>query len=278
MQEYVSVIIPVYNRKALLKRAVTSVLNQSYKYFEIIIVDDSSKENLDDVIKDFNDERLKLLMNKKNMGVSYSRNFGIKESSYDLIAFLDSDDKWLKNKLKMQIDFLNNNMEINVVHTEEIWIRNGLRVNQKKKHKKTGGDIFIPSLDLCLMSPSSIMMKKCIFEKYGYFDESLPVCEDYDMWLRITSNEEVGFIDEPMIIKYGGHKDQLSRKYEAMDKYRVISMMKLLKSKLNQNKKNALLTVINKKLHILINGAVKRNKNDDVVLYKSWFADINSLI
>lgn len=269
--EFVSVIIPVFNRAAFLSRAIKSILNQTHNKFEIIVVDDNSTEKVYDVVDSFRDDRVTFIKNSQNKGVSYSRNIGIKNAKYDLIALLDSDDEWLSDKLEYQIDFFRKNPDKNVVHTEEIWIRNGIRVNPKKHHKKIGGDIFMSSLRLCLMSPSSILIKKSIFDEYGFFDESFVVCEDYDMWLRITLCEEVGFVEKPLIIKYGGHTDQLSRSYPAMDYYRVLSMIKLLNTyNLFSHKKDVVKNMIVEKSKILLNGALKRNKNDDAELYESW--------
>jgi hypothetical protein len=157
------------------------------------------------------------------------------------------------------------------VHTEEIWIRNEKRVNQKKVHQKSGGDIFARSLKLCLMSPSSIILHKDVFFQYGFFDENLVVCEDYDMWLRILSHEEVGFIEKPLILKFGGHSDQLSRKYAAMDKYRVMSLMKIMNEcPLSEEKLAALKKAALEKLDILINGANKRGLTKDAAEYLLW--------
>jgi len=276
MNDFISVIIPVFNRENEFKRALTSVINQTYQNFEIIIIDDCSNNNIYNIIKGFNDKRIKFFKNKENKGVSYSRNTGIKNSQYDIICFLDSDDEWFKDKLKLQINFLIKNKNLNVVHAEELWIRNFKRVNQGKRHKKSGGDIFIRSLELCLMSPSSIMLKKNIFERYGYFNEKLPVCEDYDMWLKISAFESVGFIEKPLIYKYGGHSGQLSRKYEAMDKFRVMSLVDIYKNfDLPKDKKEALINTAVKKIKILINGAVKRNKVSDKILYEHWLKLFN---
>ena len=278
MPQSISIIIPVYNRIKLLPRSIDSILNQTYKNFELIIIDDCSNDDIKKIIKNYKDNRIKYIRNKKNMGVSYSRNIGIKKSMYDLIAFLDSDDKWLPDKLNQQLQYFEKNPDINIVHTEEIWIRNGVRVNQKKHHKKNGGDIFIPSLELCLMSPSSIMIKKHIFNKYGYFDESMPVCEDYDMWLRVSAFEKVGFISIPLLIKYGGHSDQLSRKYEAMDKYRVQSVIRIYKiNKLPIAKREAIIKVILQKSNILLKGALKRNKKEDANIYQGWVEEFQYL-
>lgn len=275
MQNFVSVIIPVYNREIELKRAIKSVLNQSFQDFEIIVIDDGSSIDIKRIIEEFNSDRLVYLRNEKNKGISFSRNRGISLAKGDLIAFLDSDDEWLKDKLKKQIEYLNNT-QYRIVHTEEIWIRNGKRVNPKKRHTKSGGNIFIQSLELCLISPSSVLIKKEIFEEYGLFDEDLLVCEDYDLWLRITAKEEVGFIKKPLIIKYGGHSDQLSRKYEAMDKFRVKSLIKLLNTvELNDYQKKAVIETIINKSNILYKGAIKRGKVEDAEIYKKWLTEIS---
>jgi glycosyltransferase involved in cell wall biosynthesis len=234
----------------------------------LIIIDDASTRSIGTVIDKFNDSRIILTRNSKNCGVSYSRNRGIMMARHDNIALLDSDDEWLPDKLKKQMQYFIDNPGLRVVHTEEIWIRNGVRVNQMKKHQKSGGDIFIRSLDLCLMSPSSIMIKRSVFNDYGVFDEELPVCEDYDLWLKISANEEVGFIKEPQIVKYGGHEDQLSRRYRAMDKFRVKSLVNIMENiELSHAKQQALKEVILKKSKILINGAIKRNLKSEAAAY-----------
>lgn len=269
----ISVIVPVYNREKELTRALTSILNQTYHYYEIIVIDDGSELDIKKIVDKFNSKKIIYLRNQENKGVSFSRNRGIKESKGELIAFLDSDDEWYKKKLEKQIEY----MEIKgytIVHTEEIWIRNNVKVNPKKRHKKSGGNIFIPSLELCLMSPSSVLIKKEIFDIYGLFDENLLVCEDYDLWLRITSKEEVGFIEEPLVIKYGGHKDQLSKKYEAMDRFRVKSLINLLtNANLDNFQKEKVKEVIRKKATILYNGALKRGKKE-AEIYKEWIEKI----
>ncbi len=271
MNDFISVIIPVFNRENELKRALKSVINQTYQNFEIIVIDDCSDDDIHTIAESFNDYRIKYFRNPENKGVSYSRNKGIKNSRYDIICLLDSDDEWLPDKLKLQLDFLLKNKSLNVVHTEEIWIRNHKRVNQGIRHKKSGGDIFIRSLELCLMSPSSIMLKKNIFVKCGYFNEELPVCEDYEMWLKITASEQVGFIEKPLIYKYGGHSDQLSRKYEAMDKFRVMALIDIYNTiDLTEDKRAALIKTAVRKLRILINGAAKRDRIEDKHLYENW--------
>ena len=116
-------------------------------------------------------------------------------------------------------------------------IRKGVRVNQMKKHEKYGGWIFEKCLDICRISPSSSMISKKIFDDIGLFDESLKVCEDYDMWLRISSKYEISYLDEPLIVKYGGHDDQLSKVKNGIEQYRIRSLEKILiSSQLNENR------------------------------------------
>lgn len=278
----VDVVIPVYNRKEYLPFALESVAKQTFKDYTVYVVDDCSDEDLSGVIDDaVNTYNMKIvyIRNDKNMGVSFSRNRAIKSSDSKYIALLDSDDRWLPEKLKRQINIFNQ-YDIKVVHTEEIWMRNGKRVNQKKRHYKGSEDFFNRSLELCLMSPSSIMIERSVFDDFGFFDESLPVCEDYDMWLRILSHENVYFIEDPLIVKYGGHVDQLSHKFYAIDRFRVRSLIKLLGDesiKQNNLKKMQIKMVISKKCDILINGALKRDKFEDAEKYRRLLKESESL-
>jgi len=178
---------------------------------------------------------------------------------------LDSDDVWLPNKLEEHHEYIKNNPEINIHQTDEIWIRNNIRVNPGKKHKKKGGYIFNDSLDLCLISPSTAAVNRNIFSEYGYFEESLPACEDYDLWLRITLKENIGLIDKKLAVRYGGNEDQLSRKHWGLDRFRIYSIVKLLNNQADSMSKeqieNAKKAAINK-AKILLAGAIKRNRPD----------------
>ena len=258
----ISVIIPTFNRLDLLKRAIDSVLNQSIKPYDIIVVDDGSTDGTSEMIqhkyKSIN------LIQQKNSGVSAARNNGIKNAQGDWIALLDSDDEWGKNKLEEQVNNLTDNPKYEFCHTNEIWIRNGIRVNQKKRHKKYGGFIFDKCLDICRISPSSVLFNKNILNHVGWFDEKLPVCEDYDLWLRITADYEILFIDKPLIVKYGGHNDQLSNSVEAIECFRIKALQSLLEnSELSKNNRIHAIEMIIKKLNIYLKGLVKRKKNDE---------------
>ena len=264
----VSVIIPTYNREKFISECVQSVLAQTLPAREIIIVDDGSTDATYNILRDlgFNSLSTKKTVLRyffqQNRGVSSARNLGIKEARSEYIALLDSDDLWLKSKLDRQVSaFQNDTKSSRLCHTDEIWIRNGVRVNQHKKHKKHGGNVFQSCLKLCCISPSSAMMHRSVFEDFGFFDEDLPACEDYDFWLRYSAKEDVNFIDEPLIIKKGGHSDQLSGAHWGMDRFRIYSIEKILKEPdlTLVNKTEAIHEVI-LKLEILINGSQKRQK------------------
>ena len=258
----ISVIIPTFNRIDLLKRAIDSVLNQSIKPYEIIVVDDGSTDGTSDMIQQ-KYKSIKLIQ-QKNSGVSAARNNGIKNAQGDWIALLDSDDEWKKNKLEEQVNKLTDNPKYDFCHTNEIWIRNGIRVNQKKRHKKYGGFIFDKCLDICRISPSSVLFNKNIFNHVGWFNDKLPVCEDYDLWLRITAEFEILFIDKPLIVKYGGHNDQLSHSVQAIERFRIKALESLLEnSDLSKNNRVHAVEMIIKKLNIYLNGLVKRKKHDE---------------
>ncbi|HPB80476.1 MAG TPA: glycosyltransferase [Spirochaetota bacterium] len=221
-----SVIIPSYNRYDRLCSAIDSVLSQSFRDFELIVVDDGSTDDTP-LIQEQYSGRIRYLRQKQE-GVSSARNNGIRHASSPYIALLDSDDLWLTEKLAAQAEFIRLHPEIRIHQTDEIWIRNGKRVNPRNRHRKSGGYIFPQSLHLCLISPSAVVLHRDIFDRYGYFDEGLPVCEDYDLWLRTTWREETGFIPEQHIIKHGGHGDQLSRSEWGMDRFRIYSICRLL--------------------------------------------------
>ena len=258
IQHLVDIIIPTYNRKNLLKRAISSIYNQSYQNWRLLIIDDGST---DGTSEEFYGNKTQLFPLKQNKGVSYARNYGIKHSQAKWLAFLDSDDEWLSDKLKKQIEYSHNHPKYPLIHCNEIWLKNGKILNQKKRHKKQGGRIFIPSVDLCCISPSAVLIKRAIFDELGLFKEEFPVCEDYDFWLRLTSRYEAGFLNSTLVRKYGGHSDQLSKKYSAMDYWRVKALFPFLKDKkLSLSERKKVKQTLIKKTQILLKG-YKKHKN-----------------
>ena len=263
---FVSVIIPTFNRACVLERAIDSVLNQDFKNLEVIVVDDGSTDNTREILNKYG-KKISVL-EISNSGVSFARNVGIKAAKGNYIAFLDSDDYWKKKKLGQQIKALFENQDYRVIYTNEIWIRNGTRINQSKVHCKYGGAIYLKCLPLCIISPSSVLMQREIFDEIGLFDETLPACEDYDLWIRISHKFKIFFLDENLIYKTGGHEDQLSRKYWGMDRFRVKALLKMLSFDLSVEEKLATIDMIKKKCEILILGFEKRNNLKEAEQYR----------
>ena len=265
----VSVIIPTFNRAQKVVRAIESVLNQSIKDFEIIVVDDGSTDNTNQALARYM-SAIKYIRQPVNRGVSSARNIGIKSSTAPWIAFLDSDDYWLNDKLYVQMEFVDSNSGTVACQTEEIWIRNGRRVNPKNKHKKPSENIFKESLKLCLVSPSAVALKRSLFEEVGLFDETFPAAEDYDLWLRISCRYPIYLIDKGLVVKEGGHADQLSRRFSGMDRFRIMAIVKLIKSGiLSPDQKRAAMEELSIKCMIYGEGCIKRGKMEEGDLYLS---------
>ena len=258
MSTTVSIIIPTYNRGHVLGRAIESVLCQSFRDFELIVIDDGSTDQTERILKNY--PRKLIIHKQENRGVSAARNAGIKLASAPYLAFLDSDDWWLKGKLGAQLKTLEQSGNL-IIHTDEVWIRNGKRVNQCKHHAKKGGWIYESMLPLCAMSPSSILFHRSVLDQAGLFDESFPVCEDYDLWLRLTSRFKVDFLETAYIVKTGGHDDQLSRSMWGMDQYRVLALGKALREcPLDHMLREKTVRMMEQKATVYINGCLKREK------------------
>ena len=261
----VSVIITTYNRRSYLKAAVGSVLAQDYQDKEVIVVDDGSSDGSAEELTGLPVHYVW----KENGGISSARNLGISRASGDFVAFLDVDDLWKKHKLSTQMRLMREQASL-LSYTDEVWIRNGKRLNQGDKHRKYSGLIYQRCLPLCIISPSSAVIARQIFDAVGLFDESLPVCEDYDMWLRITCRYPVLFVAKPLIIKHGGHADQLSRRFEAMDTFRIKSLVKMLSSgTLTPDQRESTLATLKEKCAIYAQGARKRGRFEEAAKYAS---------
>jgi len=259
----VSVIIPTYNRVQTLIRAIDSVLNQKSPVDEIIVVDDGSTDDTANQISR-NYPNVKLIR-QSNLGVSAARNAGIKQAGFEWIALLDSDDTWMPEKISAIQQAQQAQPEILLFHSEEIWIRNGVRVNPMNKHRKSGGWIFEHCLPLCVISPSAAVVHQSLLQSAAYFDETLPACEDYDLWLKICHQFPVAFLDRPLITKYGGHDDQLSGQFWGMDRFRIRSLERLLEQQqLTRQQYFAAESMLTQKLNILLNGA-KKHSNQEVI-------------
>jgi len=263
---FLSVIIPTYNRETFLKIALESVLNQTVKDFELLIVDDGSTDNTSDLIKSYHDKRIKYLYQPNN-GVASARNLGLKFSKGEFIAFLDSDDRWDPKKLEITLNYIHRFPNIYIFHTEEIWYRRGTLLNQKKRHKKPSGHVYSNALPLCCIGMSTAVVKREVFEKIGRFDETLPACEDYDFLLRATHEFEVKLIEEPLTIKDGGRPDQLSSRW-GLDRYRINALEKMLASNSLSDEEFCLTCQeLFKKCRIYADGTIKRGRVEEANYY-----------
>lgn len=262
----ISVVIPTFDRADLVLRALTSVHRQAMQPQEIVVIDDGSRDaTAEQVSANFPEVRL---VRQTHRGVSAARNRGVEAATSEWIALLDSDDEWLPHKLATQWQQLGDHPEFRMAHSEEIWIRRGVRVNPMKKHAKRGGWIFRHCLPLCAMSPSSALIHRSVFDRVGLFDESLPACEDYDLWLRVTARYPVLFSEEPLIVKHGGHDDQLSRQHWGMDRFRIRALERILAGgTLAPEDRCAAAAVLAEKAKIVASGAQKRGKVEEAQYY-----------
>ena len=275
MAPLVSVIIPTYNRWPMLGQAIESVLKQSYQGFELIVVDDGSDDQTAVELMRYGSEIR--LISQARRGVAAARNFGVRSSRGAYLAFLDSDDLWKPKKLEIQVAFMAAH-EIQICQTEEVWIRRGVRVNPKKRHRKPSGDIFRSSLDLCLVSPSAVMMTRELFERVGGFDEALTVCEDYDLWLRVALDTPVHLIPEPLVLKRGGHPDQLSHSTWGLDRFRALALKKLLDAGLQGEKRKWAIEALANKVAILAHGARRRGRESEALDYEGLLIELTGEI
>ena len=265
----VTIIIPSWNRASWLPCAIDSVLNQTYPDYELVVVDDGSTDETPSLL-DLYSKKLTVRTLPKNRGVSAARNEGIRTTDSEWVAFLDSDDRWVPRKLEKQMLKVQEQPDLHVHFTDEIWIRKGKRVNPMQKHQKKEGWIFKPSLSLCLMAPSSILIRRNVFEVCGLFDETLPVCEDYDLWLKITARYPVSLLNEKLMLRYGGHMDQLSQRDWGNDRYRIQSLQNVLCTvPLSDEDRQAAIKKLEEKCAILTQGCLKRGKTEEAKYYAS---------
>jgi GT2 family glycosyltransferase len=256
----VSVVIPTHQRRDLTLRALASVAAQSLRPREVLVVADGCSDGTEAAVSLAYPSAT--VVSQDQLGVSGARNAGIRRAAGEWIALLDSDDEWKPEKLERQLAVLRSHPECGICHCDEIWIRRGNQVLQGKHHRKRGGSIFTDCLALCAISPSAALVHRSVFERVGGFDEELPACEDYDFWLRACADGEVAFVDEPLVVKYGGHDDQLSRRYPAMDRFRMQSLGKFLRSGAGDTAQRAAAReTLRTKFDIYVNGARKRGRH-----------------
>jgi len=264
----ITVIIPTYNRSVLLVEAVESVLCQQVDGVEVIVVDDGSDDDTRQRLGPFL-PRIRYLY-QEHAGVSAARNAGIRLARGEWLAFLDSDDLWLPQKLSRQMEYLKRHPGFLICQTEEVWMRSGRRWNPKRHHQKPSGHCFEALLERCLVSPSAVMLHRDLVREVGNFDESLPACEDYDLWLRIGWRYPIGLLPVPLVIKRGGHSDQLSATTPALDLYRIRALEKLLlQQPLNFDQRRQVLNALRHKCTVYSQGCVKRGRPEEAAAIRA---------
>lgn len=266
----ISVIIPTYNRDQFLEQAVRSVLEQTYPCDELLIVDDGSTDDTEFIVR-----KLKANSNipiryffQENKGAAAARNLGIKKAEGELLCFLDSDDRFRSDKLALQLQAINES-DFLISHTGEKWLRRGQHLNQKHKHQSPDGYIFPACLPMCVVGMSTVITRRELFERYGMFDESLPCCEDYDFWLRVSVKEEFKLVPQPLTVKNGGRDDQLSVIHRVgMDRYRIQSLRNLLENiSLTDEQYELAVTELENKCEVYGNGCIKHGREEEGQYY-----------
>lgn len=267
----ISVIIPTYNRAGFLGRALASVKRQTRRCDEIIVVDDGSDDDTRDYVHDFlSNCKIPLhYIYQTNKGPAAARNLGITTAKYSYLTFLDSDDHWEKKKLDVQYKALEANPEIMISHTKERWLRRGEHLNQKKIHQPGNGNIFKHCLQLCAVGMSTVMLRKELFTSIGFFNEAFRCCEDYDLWLRVSSQFSFLLIDAPLTVKEGGREDQVSYQYRiGMDRLRIAAILDLLKKgALREEQIKWTLEELQRKCHVYGMGCLKHEREQEGEAY-----------
>ena len=209
----VSVVIPTYNRANFLPRTIKSVLNQTFQDFELIIVDDCSTDNTQEVVKEFQkkDDRIRYIRLDKNSGApAHPKNIGIQNAKGEFIAFLDSDDEWLPDKIEKQLELFKKNSRLGFVSCNAFIVDEGQ--NKKVEYKiPKSNNYFLSLLETDIIcSCSSVMVKKNVLDDVSYFDENFKVSDDWDMWLRISEKYDFDFVPKPLFEYYihGGNVTQ----------------------------------------------------------------------
>lgn len=276
MNSPIAVVIPTHDRAALLGRALDSVFNQTAPPAQCLVVDDGSSDGTEALVRGSYPGAVYL--EQAHRGVSAARNLGVRHANAEWVAFLDSDDVWMPEKLEKQRAALVGTGYV-LCHTDEVWIRHGRRVNPMRKHRKRGGWIYRHCLPRCAISPSTSMVRKDVLEAVGGFDESLPACEDYDLWLRLCARHPVLFVEEALVTRYGGHADQLSARHWGMDRFRIASLEKMLEAPgLPSAERRMTLETLVAKLEILVSGARKRCNHVAVAAYQPRLSRASALL
>ncbi len=274
----VAVVVPVRDRAGMVGEAVASVVAQTFRDAALVVVDDGSSDDSAAAAEHaMRGAALRgCVLRTSPAGVAAARNAGAAALDSAWIAFLDSDDLWLPAKLATQMAWLAAHPSYRIAQTGERWIDQGRHRNPRDWHRKEER-LFPRCLERCLVSPSAVIVRRDLYEALGGFDESFPVCEDYELWLRIALREPVGLVDEALVVKRGGHADQLSRSTWGLDRYRVAALSKLLATtNLSADERGAVIAVLRTKCDVLAGGAARRGRDEEAARYRALAAIADS--
>lgn len=273
----VSVVIPTFDRPDQTFAAVSSVLAQTFKEYEIIVIDDGSNADYR-MVQSLLESHGHVYVSISHRGVSGARNNGIHRAKFDWISFLDSDDTWHPEKLMRQVQYCEMHPDAYMVQCRERWFRNGYEVEVPERLYPASGFAFERALSLCCISPSAVMIHKSVFDRVGFFDERMLVCEDYDYWIRALSFYEIHLINALLVQKYYGSHPQLSQSEEAIDRFRVFALAKYLyDTSYPEEHRIMVYQVLEIKLMILLKGAKKRARLDDAKVYSELMEILQNL-
>ncbi len=283
----VSVIIPTYQRTQLLERAVRSVISQQGEIsYELIVVDDGSEEGVRRTNASLREELerrgVRWIQLEKNGGVAAARNTGAADATGDWIAFLDSDDVWGSDKLRAQLRFHGENPHFLVSQSTERWVRDGKAIRRPKHWQQRSGDLFAQAVERCSIGPSCVMIACEVWDELGGFDPRFRVCEDYELWLRLTARYQVGLVPDSSpagdasVEKHAGHEGQLSIETPAMDRWRLLALQKATTQQgyFGKRQTGMIRAALRQKAEILQKGAEKRGLLRDA----SHYAQIGSTV
>jgi glycosyltransferase involved in cell wall biosynthesis len=213
----VSVIVPTHNRVQFVRNAVSSVLDQIFQDFEVIVVDDASIDNTSEEVHALNDERIRYIKHERNQGGSASRNTGIKNAKGEFLAFLDDDDEWLPEKLSMQIELLHKSgPQVGCIYTGALRIEKSSQKVVSCRTPIKRGYIFDDMLvKNWIGGASTLLAKKECFDCVGLFDEKLQSSQDWDMWIRLSQKYHFDFVDKPLV-RYFRHEKKISTNFDAL--------------------------------------------------------------
>ena len=222
----VSVIIPTHDRHALLMEAIDSVRAQTYAPIELIVVDDGSTDGTSEQLS--GEPGVRLLRIDHTGCPGAVRNAGVAIATGDHLAFLDSDDLWMPDKLAAQMELLRGRPEVPIVHCREHWVRGGRTVSQAGQRHRRDGRLFADAVRKCVIGPSTVVLHRAVLREVGGFREDLEIAEDYELWLRVTARFPVAYCDRPLVTKRAGHGDQLSERYGQIERFRIAALAPLV--------------------------------------------------